>query len=87
MNNNLHERLKNLNVLFVDDDIYVIDIMKEILPYLFNRSFYAADGVEGLSIFKNNHIDIILTDLHMPNMNGIKMTQEIKTINKNIKTI
>ena len=50
--------LKNLSVLFVDDEEIVIDIMQDILPMLFKNSYYARDGVEGIEQFKQNKPDI-----------------------------
>ena len=38
----------------------------------------ASDGIEGLEKLKNKVPDVILMDLHMPNMNGIQATEEIR---------
>lgn len=42
----------------------------------------ARDGKEGLAIFKNNNVDIVITDMKMPNMNGVEFIQEIKKIDE-----
>lgn len=79
--------IKDLSVLFVDDEEIVIDIMQDILPMLFKKSFYARDGIEGIEQFKQNSPDIIITDISMPNLDGISMLKTIKKINSNIKVI
>jgi len=79
--------LKNLSVLFVDDEEIVIDIMQDILPMLFKNSYYARDGVEGIEQFKKNKPDIIITDISMPHLDGISMLKVIKEIDDNVKII
>jgi len=79
--------LKNLSVLFVDDEEIVIDIMQDILPMLFKNSYYARDGVEGIEQFKQNKPDIIITDISMPHLDGISMLKVIKEIDENVKII
>ena len=79
--------LKNLSVLFVDDEEIVIDIMQDILPMLFKNSYYARDGIEGIEQFKQNKPDIIITDISMPHLDGISMLKIIKEIDQNVKII
>ncbi|NQY94528.1 MAG: response regulator [Campylobacteraceae bacterium] len=79
--------LKNLSVLFVDDEEIVIDIMQDILPMLFKNSYYARDGIEGIEQFKQNKPDIIITDISMPHLDGISMLKVIKKIDQNVKII
>ena len=43
-----------------------------------NAEDIAEDGEQALGILKNNHVDLLLTDIQMPNMNGIEMCEEIK---------
>ncbi len=75
------------NILFVDDEEFVVDTMKEILPMLFKKSYFALNGFDGIEEFKNNNIDLIITDLSMPKLNGVEMIMEIRKINPDIKVI
>lgn len=83
----IKETIKNLSVLFVDDEEIVIDIMKDILPMLFKNSYYAKNGIEGIVKFKKYQPDIIITDLSMPHLDGISMLKIIKYLDKDIKII
>lgn len=49
--------------------------------------FEASNAEEAINIAKLNHIDAVIMDLGLPNMNGIDATKEIKNINKEIKVI
>ncbi len=49
--------------------------------------YEAASAEEAIELVKTNHIDAVIMDLGLPNMNGIEATKEIKNINKDIKII
>ena len=85
--NKIKETIKELSVLFVDDEEVVIDIMQDILPMLFKNSFYAKNGMEGIEQFKKYRPDIIITDLSMPQLDGISMLRIIKDFDEDIKII
>lgn len=53
----------------------------------FVEVFDASDGVEALEIVRKHAVDIVVTDIQMPNMSGIELIREIKSFNKNIKTV
>ncbi len=47
----------------------------------------ASNGIEALEIVRKNNIDIVVTDIQMPEMNGIELIREIKSLNRGIKCI
>jgi len=57
------------------------------LNQLFNNVVSAVDGKDGLEKFQQNNIDIVLTDLNMPNLNGIGLIKEIIAINNSIPIV
>jgi two-component system response regulator YesN len=83
----LKKNLRKSNILFVDDEEFVVQTMKDILPILFNKAHFALNGFDAIDIVEKNHIDIIITDLSMPKMDGIKMLKKIKEQKPRIKTI
>ncbi len=80
----LKEFSKNLNILYVDDDSTLQLITLDILSNFFLNITIANDGVEGLEKFENGDFDLIISDIEMPNMNGIKMISEIRKKSKDI---
>ncbi len=69
---------KNLTLLYVEDDLTSQRLTVELLKELFKKVIVANDGLEGLKQYKNNHIDLILTDQTMPRMNGFEMMEKIR---------
>ncbi len=70
--------LKSLNILYVEDEEEIREEMT-----LSNRDFFksfivAVDGKDGLKKFQENSIDIIITDIQMPKLNGLDMIEEIR---------
>jgi len=81
--------LKNITVLYAEDEAIIQNGITETLN-LFNINVICAkDGQEGLSIFKSNNkkIDLILTDIKMPKINGLEMIKKIREIDKEIPII
>ena len=64
-------------VLIVDDDQFILDMMKELLSTKSVRVITAGDGVEGFAQFINEKPDIVFTDLKMPNKDGIALLEDI----------
>jgi len=83
------ELLKNITILYVEDEHSLQeDICQNISPFV-KEIITAKDGLDGLEVYKNNieKIDMILTDILMPRMNGIEMVDEIRKINSSIPVV
>lgn len=66
-------------VLVVDDSKSVRAVIGTTLQVAGYNVIQATDGQEGLDILNgDNHIELIITDLNMPNMDGITFIREIK---------
>jgi len=72
---------KLFQVLYVEDELDIKNTMLKYLNKFFLKVVSASNGEEGLKKYKKEKFDIVITDLSMPRMNGLKMLQEIKTIN------
>jgi len=73
--------MKNYNILLIDDEINQLDILSGFLRKKGYRVLTSSSGEEGIKIFKNNLIDIVLSDFKMPDKNGLEVLEEIKKIN------
>ena len=70
--------LKSLNVLFVDDSKFVRKVIQKVLTKYFNKVFIVSDAEEALEILKNNFIDVIISDIVMPKMDGFEFAKIVK---------
>jgi len=81
------KELRNLSqeitLLYVEDDSSIREVMTNYLNKFFKTVFVANDGLEGLNTYQNSACDMVITDLSMPNMDGLEMLREIKKINPN----
>ncbi|MCD8212530.1 MAG: response regulator [Campylobacter sp.] len=84
---NIIEHYKDFKVLYVEDETGVREQTLKLMKIYFKDIFVAGDGQEGLKIFKREKIDIVFTDINMPNMDGLAMIDEIRKINSFVPVI
>ncbi|KWT75610.1 response regulator [Candidatus Magnetominusculus xianensis] len=75
--------LKTLTVLYVEDDDYIRTMVARFLKRRVAKVYEAVNGREGLDIYISNKADIVITDIQMPVMSGMKMIEEIHKIDGN----
>ena len=75
---------KNTNLLYVEDNEQARTFTLELLNRFFDNVTIAHDGEDGVKKFKDNDIDLIITDVNMPKMCGIEMSTEIKKLNTKV---
>lgn len=87
MNNN--KILENTTVLYAEDEAAIQDGITETLNLFGMNVICAKNGEEGVSFFKSSQkkIDLILTDIKMPKLNGLEMIKKIREINEDIPVI
>lgn len=70
-------------VLLVDDESMILNTLKEIIPwdtYGIHCIFEANDGLSALQILEKSRVDILVTDISMPYMNGIELLKVVRKI-------
>ena len=72
--------LKNFSVLYVEDDDEIRDQLAHFLRRRVGVLHVATNGHEGLLAFDAHRPDIVVTDILMPVMDGLKMAEKIKAI-------
>ena len=75
--------MNDFTILYVEDNTLTQNIVKSVLKRYFKEIFVANDGIEGIKLYQEKTPDIVLTDISMPNMNGLEMSREIKRYNPN----
>ncbi len=75
--------MNKIKVLVVDDNLQLVDMVKEYFSShaVIEVSDVAYNGKEGLSLLEKNKYDIVLLDLIMPLMDGIKLLEECQKKN------
>jgi diguanylate cyclase (GGDEF)-like protein len=83
------DRLKNVNVLYAEDEKELRDITSEFLKSFTKTQYVASNGEEGFNLFLEHQdsIDLIITDINMPILSGMDMIKKIKEINPKIPII
>ncbi len=74
-------------ILVVDDEDYILEILKELLSELGHSVITTNSAFAALKLSQQNHFDIMITDLGMPEMNGLEMAAKVKQIRADIQTI
>ena len=72
-----------MTVLIVDDSLVSLKLLSVTLNKWGFDVLTANDGIEALEIYKKHDIQIVITDWIMPNMDGIKLCEEIRKFIKN----
>ncbi len=78
------ELLKSITVLYVEDEDFIKEEVLFFCKRFIPNFFTAKNGVEGIKLFNEIEADVIITDIQMPEMNGIEM---IKNINGDVPII
>ncbi|WP_419781996.1 response regulator transcription factor [Maridesulfovibrio sp.] len=65
-------------ILIVDDDPKMLKLLEHYLRNEEVTTLTATDGEQGLALFGENSIDLVIIDIFMPNMDGIQTILEIK---------
>ena len=76
-----------LKILVAEDEFYIRDLICKNLEKSGYTPIPAKDGQEAMTIFENNHIDLVITDVMMPHVDGITLSKRIRQQNKDIPVI
>jgi CheY-like chemotaxis protein len=74
------------NILLIDDDPQVRRTLVRMLSGT-HTLIEAADGAEGLAAFRRNPTDLVITDIVMPNREGIETIRELRRLAPQVKIL
>jgi CheY-like chemotaxis protein len=74
-------------ILVVEDEQDIRDLIQLQLDKSDRELFYAAHGEDALAVLKAHNVDLIITDLAMPKMNGFELLRKIKNHQFNVPII
>jgi len=72
------EYMDTISILYIEDDDGVRNSIERILALMFKKIVAVSNGLEALEAVRNNHFDIIVTDIRMPKMDGFEFIEAIK---------
>jgi YesN/AraC family two-component response regulator len=73
------DKLKQLKIIFVEDEDDLITIIADTLKKLQANFLTARNGKEALELLKkHDDVDLIVTDINMPIMNGLELIENVK---------
>lgn len=78
---------KEIRILVVDDEQGMRDLLSYELGSQGYQIFTANDGLDALSKIRSQPVDLVISDIKMPKMDGVTMLGEIKKINPDIEVI
>lgn len=76
------------SVLYIEDNDEIRNKMTKLFNFYFTNIYSTYSGKEALDIFEKqkDNIDLVITDINIPHINGIDLIQKIKNIKKEQKT-
>ena len=74
-------------MLFIEDDEELSQMMIPIFKVFVKEVFYAPSLADAKEILNEQHIDLIFTDIHLKNENGLDFVKEIRSTNEEIPII
>ncbi len=74
-------------ILIVDDDPAQCEILAQLIGQLGFKAFSATDGDMALQVFQERGIDLVITDIKMPHMDGMTLLQKIRSLNEKVRVI
>ena len=80
-------KLKNVTVLYVEDDLYQREQTLSILELFFSKIDVATDAPSALRFVKKNPYNLLLCDIMLPSFSGTELAKQIRVFNENIHII
>ena len=71
--------MKKRNLLVVDDDPDVLSMLERLLKKLEYNPLVAKNGEEAVKIIDRNKVDVVVSDLVMPEMDGMELLKRVKS--------
>ena len=85
--NKVMEYSKEFTLLYVEDNADAREMTAMVLENFFKEVYVAKNGKEGVEQFKQNPVDIVMSDISMPKLNGFELCKIIKSIDPSVSLV
>lgn len=79
--------LKQFSLLYVEDDEHIREQLMQFLKRRASVLHVATNGAEGLELYRRHQPDMVVSDILMPEMNGLEMAEAIRELNAEVPII
>ncbi|MGP1580590.1 MAG: response regulator transcription factor [Wolinella sp.] len=87
MYHRIKDILQNVHLLIVEDDVLLQEALRHSIEQYVQELFICSNAREALACFEKESINLIISDIHMPLMNGIQMASIIRKRDSNVPII
>jgi DNA-binding NtrC family response regulator len=74
-------------ILVIDDDHQLAQLMGQMLEFEGYRTVIASNGKEGVRLFHREPSDLVITDIYMPDQEGLETIRELRRVRPDVKII
>ena len=74
-------------ILLIDDEESIRTLMRQILEQSGHAVIEARGGTEGLALFPHAHVDLVITDIVMPDMDGLEVLRELRRMDPSVQIL
>ena len=78
---------EKIHILVIDDDTFMRNMLEDMLTRVGYNVSLAEDGAQGLKMFNQNHYDLVITDIIMPEKEGLELISDFRKSSKPFKVI
>jgi DNA-binding NtrC family response regulator len=74
-------------ILIIDDDHQLAQLIGQLLEFEGYRTVIAFNGKEGVRLFHREPADVVITDIYMPDQEGLETIRELRRVRPDVKII
>lgn len=86
-NSELKNIIKNLTLVYIEDETSIRENLLSTLEILFKKVDAFEDANDALKYFRDNHVDMVLSDINLPTISGLEFAEQIRKKNHQIPII
>ncbi len=83
----MNKNTENQSILFVDDEKGILKALRRVFIDEQWNLYFATSGSEGLKILKENNVDLVISDVRMPEMDGIEFLTQVRKTHPHVVRI